>query len=279
MALRRKAAIGAAAAAIAAAIAGLVFRRRSLPTVQKGVFIEYALFDAPAAALRKMGITWVMVQTAIMKPGKDKWVDRDREALERLAARLNPPGSPYQIEIWGWGWPQPDRAEAYAAHVREVLASPSVAGYCLNIEVKAWSTKTNGEFRMELLARTLISEIRKGASKPITLSSHGRADLVPLPWEALRLLDGALPQCYDKDGLKEPGFVKRCIDSYSELGFTTVIPTLGAVKTEAVNMQKQLDDLPPGLGALSWWSWTQIGRSESRASVIEGCCTPGKDTL
>jgi hypothetical protein len=104
------------------------------------------------------------------------------------------------------------------------------------------------------------------------LSSHGRADLTPLPWEALAQLDAGMPQCYDAKGVKEPGFVGRCVKSYRDLGFPVVIPTLGASGTDAEQMQRQIEDLPPDLGAVSWWTWTQIGRSDDRAAVVRACC-------
>lgn len=265
-------AAGAAIGLAAVGAWGLHRARARRRAIKKGVFIEHALYDAPADALRELGITWVLVQTGIMKPDRDAWITRDRDALDRLVHRLNPPGSPYNIEIWGWGWPIPSRVGEFAEHTREILNSPLVTGYCLDIEAKSWSTRDLGEGPMDASARALIAEIRKGARKPLMLSSHGRADLTPLPWDALAQLDAGMPQCYDADGNKEPGFVQRCVDSYRKLGFSAVIPTLGASATGAEQMRRQVGELPPGLRAVSWWTWTQIGRSAPRAEVVSECC-------
>ena len=265
-----KRAIAAGAAFGVAAGAWRIIRLARHRRAPKGVFIEYALYDAPAQALRDLGITWVLVQTGVMKPGLEEWVSRDREALEALAQRINPPGSAYKIEIWGWGWPIPSRVEEFAEHTRSVLESPVLMGYCLNIEAKRWSTRKFGEESMHQRAGTLIEAIRKGPRKPLMLSSHGRADLAPLPWDVLSQLDAAMPQCYDSTGSKEAGFIQRCIDSYRELGFFTVIPTLGASVSTAEQMISQLAELPPSLQAVSWWTWTKIGRSPARAAVIRG---------
>ena len=203
-----------------------------------------------------------------------EWITRDRDELDALAHRLNPPGSPSKIEIWGWGWPIPSRVDEFATHTREILASPFVTGYCLDIEAKSWSTRDHGKAAMDARARELIVAIRKGARKPLMLSSHGRADLTPLPWDALAQLDAGMPQCYDAKGVKEPGFVARCVKSYRDLGFPVVIPTLGASATDAEQMRRQVEDTPPGLRAVSWWTWTQIGRSDERAAVVGSCCHP-----
>ncbi len=255
---------------VAGALGILRARRRR---IKKGVFIEHALYDAPAQALRELGITWVLVQTGVMKPGLEGWISRDRKAIEALAERINPRGSAYKIEIWGWGWPIPSRVEEFAQHTRSVLESPVLTGYCLDIEAKSWSTQEFGEEPMRRRAGVLIDAIRKGPRKPLMLSSHGRADLAPLPWDVLVQLDAAMPQCYDVAGSKDAGFIQRCIDSYRELGFT-VIPTLGASATTAEQMVAQLAELPAPLQAVSWWTWTQIGRSPARAAVLRDCCTP-----
>lgn len=116
-----------------------------------------------------------------MKPDRETWISRDRDALDRLAHRLNPRGSPYKIEIWGWGWPIRSRVDEFAEHPREILSSPLVTGYCLDIEAKSWSTRDHRKDAIDERARALIAELRKGARKPLMLSSHGRADLTPLP--------------------------------------------------------------------------------------------------
>ena len=258
----------ALAGATAAVLARRSRQRRFASRVRKGVFIERALYENPAAQLRELGIEWVLVESAIQKPDKDNWITRDRAAIEKVDRTINPPNAPYRIELWAWGWPIPDRVEPFARHVIEVLASPVVAGYCLDIEAKSWSTRDHGQMRMDLLAHSLIGLIRYGSTKQLLLSSHGRADLAPLPWNALRRLDGALPQAYDPSNKYGDGFITRCVASYQEMGFPFVAPTLGASsRTSPARMVEVLATLP-GVSAVSWWSWTSIGRNAERSEAL-----------
>jgi len=269
---RQKLLFGGAALAVAGGVGLARKKAKELDKrVRKGMFIEYGLFDEPARELREIGIEWVLVQTAVQKRDKDPsdFVWRDRAKLEKLIQRLNPPGAKEKIEVWGWGWPLPGGALPFAEHVREVLESPLVTGYCLNIERAGWDYKHLGQFKTDLAAHLLIEEIRKGRPKPITLSSHGRADLHdPLPWSALKLLDGALPQAYDKSNGKGDGFIERCIDSYRAKGFDAVYPTLGATESSAARVYEQLLQMPKGVRGVSWWSWTAIGQSELKKAAI-----------
>jgi hypothetical protein len=234
--------------------------------VRKGVFIERALYKEPATMLRALGIEWVLVESAIQKPGKENWITRTREAIEDVDRAINPPGAPYRIEIW----PIPDGIDTFAAHVSEIIASPRVAGYCIDIEAKSWSTRDHGQMRMDLLAHTLIGLIRGGSKKPLLLSSHGRADMAPLPWNALRRLNGALPQAYDASNKYGDAFIARCVNSYREMGFPFVAPTLGASSmTSPARMAEQLATMPEVPG-VSWWSWTSIGRNAERQAVVAG---------
>ena len=169
-------ALAAAAGAVAAYVGHRITARRDsalLKRVRKGVFIEKSLFDDPATALRLAGIEWVLLETAIQKAGKDVWISRDRAKLEALEAVINPPGSAYRIEIWGWGWPIPAGAVDFAAHVGDVLQSDILAGYCLDIEAKSWSTKTQPPATMELTCAALINAIRARSSKSLLLSDEG----------------------------------------------------------------------------------------------------------
>ena len=265
----------ALAGATAAVIASRARRQRSASRVRKGVFIERALYETPAFVLRQLGIEWVLVESAIQKPDKENWITRDRAAIEKVDRTINPPDAPYRIELWAWGWPIPDRVEPFAEHVLEILASPVVAGYCLDIEAKSWSTRDLGQMRMDLLAHSLIGLVRNGSKKPLLLSSHGRADFAPLPWNALRRLDGALPQAYDPSNKYGDGFIARCVKSYREMGFSFVAPTLGASsRTSPARMVEVLSTLP-AVPAVSWWSWTSIGRSPERQRAVRASTLRG----
>ena len=269
---KRLIAIGATGLALGATI-GLLKRRQRRPTrIRKGVFIERALYDAPSFVLRQLGIEWVLVETAIQKksqdPAGDAWITRTREELEAVERELNPPGVPYKIEVWGWGWPIPPRVGRFAKHVIDVLASPAIAGYCLDIEAKDWSTLDHGEAPMHTAAVSLINTIRLGSTKKLLLSSHGRADYAPLPWRALGTLDGALPQTYDASNKYGAGFIARCLKSYQEKGFSFIAPTLGASTSAPERMFEQLEDVPASVPAISWWTWTSIGRNKERQQVI-----------
>ena len=239
--------------------------------VRKGMFIEYGLFDEPARELRELGIEWVLVQTGVQSVDKspDDFVWRTKEQMSKLYRRLNPAGATSRIELWGWGWPIPTGSMEFAEHVRSVLSSQFVTGYCLNVERKSWDYNHLGAFKTDQAAHLLVNEIRKGSKKPLTLSSHGRADLHDaMPWSALRTLDGALPQAYDKDNRYGDGFIERCIDSYRGKGFDAVYPTLGATKSSATRVAEQLRQFPAGVLGVSWWSWTSIGRSEAMKAAI-----------
>lgn len=265
---------GASAAAFLGGISLLKARAKAAAharRVRKGMFIEYAVFDAPARELRELGIEWVLVQTGVQKADKSPadFVWRTKVQMEKLYQRLNPQGATSKIELWGWGWPIPTGSLEFADHVRSVLSSPMVTGYCLNVERKSWDYSHLGAFKTDHAAHLLVEEIRKGTSKPVSLSSHGRADLHDaMPWGALKMLDGALPQAYDKDNRYGDGFIERCIDSYRGMGFDAVYPTLGATKSSAARVAEQLQQFPAGVLGVSWWSWTSIGRSEAMKAAI-----------
>lgn len=269
---KRLALVGATGVALGATLAFLKRRGRQPARIRKGMFIEHSLSEAPSFQLREIGVEWVLVQTGIQKKSQDAgdtdWITRDRAKMEALERELNPPGVPYKIQVWGWGWPIPSRVGPFSQHVIEVLSSPVVEGYCLDIEAKDWSTKENGEAVMHMSAASLINTIRLGSPKKLLLSSHGRADYAPLPWRALSVLDGALPQTYDASNKYGDGFIARCIKTYQDKGFSFVAPTLGASTFTPERMFEQLKDVPPAIPAISWWTWTSIGRNAERRRVI-----------
>ncbi len=257
---------------VAVGVAGLAvwaFRRPTtvVQSFRKGVFVEFSLFSDPAEEFRRAGLDFVILQTAVQKQGKPDFVWRDSSELQALDKKLNPPGSP-PLGIWLWGWPIPGRYKEYVDHVEDVLNNTSAAGYILNIEAKAWSLKKHGS-QLEAIADDFIDRLRAVTNKPLFVSSHGRADYAPLPWKALSRLDGGMPQVYDSTNKYGDGFITRCIQSYREMGFERIWPTLGAVKTDTKRMQEQLLTTPC-VEALTWWTWTTIGRSEQRKQVTKG---------
>jgi len=270
----QRAAIGATVGLVAL----WAFRKRSptnvIPgaTYTKGVFVEFSLFGDPAEELRRAGFDFVIIQTGVQKQSKEEFIWRDAAELNTLIRRLNPPGV-RPLGIWLWGWPIPSRYKEYVPHVSDVLNNTAAAGYVLNIEAKAWSMKKFGP-TMEPIADDFITRLRAETDKPLFVSSHGRADYAPLPWKALSRLDGGMPQTYDATNKYGDAFVERCIKSYQEKGFKTVWPTLGAVKTDANRMEEQLDQLPACVDALTWWTWTSIGRSDKRKLVTAGAGDP-----
>ncbi len=254
------------------------FRKRSptnvVPgaTYSKGVFIEFGLYADPAEELRRAGFDFVIIQTAVQKKSKEDFIWRNSGKLNNLIRRLNPPGV-RPLGIWLWGWPIPSRYKEYVPHVEDVLENTPAAGYVLNIEAKAWSLKKFGP-QLETVADDFITKLRAVTDKPLYVSSHGRADYAPLPWKALSRLDGGMPQAYDSKNQYGDPFIEKCIRSYQEKGFKTVWPTLGAVKTDAKRMEEQLGQLPPCVDALTWWTWTSIGRSDNRKIVTAGAGDP-----
>lgn len=259
---------------LAAGVAGLAVwafarRPRVLERYRRGVFIEYSLFGDPAQELRRAGMDFIILQTAVQKPNKPEFIWRDSAEVKRVAARVNPDGSA-PLAIWLWGWPTPARYKEYVEHVDEVLNNSGdlVSGYVLNIEEKAWSTRdTNVD--LEGVAADFVDRLRDVTDKPLFLSSHGRADLTRIPWRALSKLDGGMPQVYDKDNKYGDRFITKCIQSYREAGFKKVWPTLGATRTSPARMQEQLGTVPC-VEALTWWSWTTIGRNDERKIITAG---------
>ncbi len=260
-------------------LGSLLFAFRSakaspLERFRKGVFIEFSLFDDVAEELRRAGLDFVIVQTAVQALDKPSFVWRDREALDKVIERINPPGLK-PLGIWLWGWPIPEQYKDFVGHLAEVIAHPAVIGYVLNIEAKAWSSKDTPEVQLEAIAGDFIDRLRAETDKPLFISSHGRADYAPLPWKALARLDGGMPQVYDRTNKYGPGFAQRCIDSYRKLGFKHVWPTLGAAKAGSERMQEQLLTLPC-VEAVTWWTWTSIAKRPERKAVIKGAelCQP-----
>lgn len=276
-----------AGASVALGLAGafLYANRRRVPIAvdwtRKGMFVERSWFDkiaAPAFEFRRLGIEWLIIETSIQshKIDKSKWVTRTGDTFAEIEKKINPPDAPYRIELWAWGWPIPEYAAMFAAHVIDVLESPFVAGYVLDIEAKSWSTKMNSQMQMDLAAHSLIGTIRNKSKKKLLLSSHGRADFAPLPWNALRTLDGGLPQCYDASNKYGDGFIGRCIDSYRKMGFSFVSPTLSGTKyTSAARMHEMLSVMPK-VSTVNWWTWTSIGQTEEKKEVVRNFSLTGE---
>lgn len=255
-------------AAGAAGLVALAFHRtaRAVEIVdpfRKGVFVEFSLFEDPAEELRRAGFDFIILQTGVQKPGKDEFVWRDSQAIKDVEKKINPPGV-RPIRIWLWGWPIPTGYKEYVGHVADVLNNTSAEGYVLNIEAKAWSETKFGP--LEAVADDFVDRLRAKTRKPLFISSHGRADYAPLPWKALSRLDGGMPQVYDSRNKYGPRFIHRCIQSYQRLGFKRVWPTLGAGLTEVTRMQEQLRNMPC-VEAVTWWTWTEIGRNDAKKIV------------
>lgn len=244
--------------------------RRSVPgdfvAPSKGVFVEYSLYSDPAESLRDAGIDFVILQTAVQKRDQKEFVMRDGQALRRTIARINPPGLK-PLRIWLWGWPIPSRYKEFTDHIADVIDQAN--GYVLNIEAKSWSTRDQPKQQLEAIASDLIRRLRAITKKPLFLSSHGRADFAPLPWDALSLLDGGMPQVYDPRNKYDTGLAQRCIDSYRKKGFSTIWPTLGATDASPENMRRMLAETPC-VQALTWWSWTTLGRNSEKREIVKG---------
>ncbi len=253
----------------AAGVVAYAFRRSKTEVIEpfrKGVFVEYNLFSDPAEELRKAGLDFIILQTGVQKKTKDDFIWRDSDAVNEVDKRINPPGSK-PIRLWLWGWPIPTRYKEYVPHVEDVLNNTNAAGYILNIEARAWSEKKFGP--LEAVADDFIDRLRNVTNKPLFISSHGRADYAPLPWKALSRLDGGMPQTYDATNQYGPKFITKCIQSYRGKGFQRIWPTLGATKTDVPRMKEQLVDLPC-VEAVTWWTWTTIGRNDERKQVTKG---------
>ncbi|MGB1012758.1 MAG: hypothetical protein ACPG4T_01390, partial [Nannocystaceae bacterium] len=143
-------------------------------TYNKGVFVEFSLFGDPAEELRQAGFDFVIIQTAVQKKSKQEFIWRDAGELNTLIRKLNPPGV-RPLGIWLWGWPIPSRYTEFVGHVEDVLENSPAAGYVLNIEAKAWSLKDHGP-KLHAITEDFIDRLRAVTSKPLFVSSHGRAD-------------------------------------------------------------------------------------------------------
>lgn len=217
-----------------------------------------------------LGVTHVNIQGehfSTMSGKPERWYD---EELPKFAAALQSRG--IDVVIFGWVTPWEWRAEA------DRLIKSARRADAIAIRVNAEKPWKPGTPEQRQAAADLVAYIQD-AGFPVIVSTYGggaRWFSSSFPWEQWAEADAVAPQWYSQD----PEDRADRYTHFREMGFTTILPTLGAAAKYSTGSKKGQSRTKERMiaeaestqhdGAIAYWSWGHVRNQSSRWEVLQG---------
>lgn len=216
------------------------------------------------AALARAGIRGVWVQIEWQADDGSPRRSRSPAEVRQIAEDFSRAG----LLVGWWGWVAPAGAPAWQRRLDDLNAAGVPAPCALVIDAEP-----DAGWRGESAARAAAAFGEVVHPAPLGVTSYGQ---LPPAIRGFTFAEVGLPQCYDPRGRTEPGFVRRCVESWEQgLPSAGILPVLGSNSTPATRMRQLADEaaeLQPA--GVAWFALTGLRGARLAAAAAAKAGVP-----